>query len=162
MLSFPWLFSLSNNSFLGIFLARSISFRTNLELYPLSKRNLSKSLQRLWKELVSEQMWLNLKAWPYGIPFLQWKGWHELDCKYWWLSVGLTYKSVYIPPSTRDTVTSKKLIEVFDHSAVSLMVGCTSLILARNNFNLFSPCSHKKNVSSIYRLIFRFFYYLFF
>ena len=62
LLTLPWLFSLSNNSFFEIFLARSISFRTNLELYPLSKRNRSKSLQRLSKELVSEQMRFNLKA----------------------------------------------------------------------------------------------------
>ena len=41
------------------------------------------------------------------------------------MSVALTYKSVSITLSIRNTVTSKKLIEVFDHSAVSLMVGCT-------------------------------------
>ena len=123
LLSFPWLFSLSNNLFLGISIARSISFRTSLELYPLSKRNFSKSLQRLSKDLVSEQMRFNLKAWLYSIPFLQWKGCRELDCKYWWLSVGLTYQSVSITPSTRDTVTSKKTVEVFDHSAVNLMIG---------------------------------------
>ena len=62
----------------------------------------------------------------------------------------LNYKSVSITPSTRDTVTFKKLIEVFDLSAVNLMVGCTLLILSTNGFNLFSPCSHKKNMSSIY------------
>ena len=123
MLSFLWHFSLSNNLFLGISIARSISFRTSLELYPLSKRNFSKSLQRLSKDLVSEQMRFNLKAWLYSIHFLQWKGCRELDCKYWWLSVGLTYQSVSITPSTRDTVTSKKTIEVFDHSAVNLMIG---------------------------------------
>ena len=94
--------------------------------------------------------YLNLKACLYGIPFLQWKGWHELGCKYWRLSVSLTYKSVSITPSTRDTVTSKNLIEVFDFSAVNLMLGCTLLILSINDFNLFSPCSHKKNISSMY------------
>ena len=31
------------------------------------------------------------------------------------------------------------------------MVGCTLLILSINDFDLFSPCSHKKNMSSIYR-----------
>ena len=67
------------------------------------------------------------------------------------MSVGLTYKSVSITPSTTDTVKSKKLGEIFDHSPVNLMVACTSLILSRNDFNLFSPCSHKKNMSSIYR-----------
>ena len=149
-MSFPWLLSLSNNSFLGVFLARSIYFRTNLELYPLSRRNLSKSLQCLPKELVSEQMRFNLKAWLNGIPFLRRKEWHEVDCKYCWLSVGLTYKSVSITPSVRDAVTSKKLIKVFDHSAVNFMVGCTSLILLVNDFSLFSPCSHKKNMSSMY------------
>ena len=94
--------------------------------------------------------YLNLKACLYVIPFLQWKGWHELDCKYWRLSVSLTNKSVSITPSTRDTVTSKKLIEVFDFSAVNLMLGCTLLILSINDFNLFSPCSHKKNMLSMY------------
>ena len=53
------------------------------------------------------------------------------------MSVGLTYKSVSITPSTTDTVKPKKLGEVFDHSAVNLMVGCTTLILSRNDFNLF-------------------------
>ena len=45
---------------------------------------------------------------------------------------------------------SKKLIEVFHHSAVKFMVGCTLLILSINDFNLFSPCSHRKNMSSMY------------
>ena len=67
------------------------------------------------------------------------------------MSVTLTYKSVSITLSIRNTVTSKKLIEVFDHSAVSLMVGCTLLILSVNDFNLFSPCFHMKNISSMSR-----------
>ena len=136
LLSFPWLFSLSNNPFVRIFLAQSISFPTNIELYPLSRRNLSRSLQCLSKELVPEQMQFNFKAWLYGIPFLQWKGCHKLDCKYWFLSAGLTYKSVSINSSVRDTVTSKKLIEISDHSAVNFMVRCTLLILTINDFNL--------------------------
>ena len=45
------------------------------------------------------------------------------------------------------------------------MVGCTLLILSRKDFNLFPPCFHKKNMSSIYRhhirFIFRFFYIIF-
>ena len=45
---------------------------------------------------------------------------------------------------------SKKLMEVFDHSAINFMVGCTILILSINDFNLFSPCSYKKNMSSVY------------
>ena len=56
----------STNSFLEIFLVRSIFFCTSLELYPLSKRNLCKSLQRLSTELVSQQMQFNLKVWIYG------------------------------------------------------------------------------------------------
>ena len=48
------------------------------------------TLQRLSKELVYEQTRFNLKAGVYGIRFLQWKGWHELDCEYWWLSIHLT------------------------------------------------------------------------
>ena len=48
-------------------------------------------------------------------------------------------------------MTSKKLIEVFDHSAVNLMVGCALLILSINNLSLSSPCSLKKNMSSLYR-----------
>ena len=47
-------------------------------------------------------------------------------------------------------MTSKKLIEVFDHSVVNFMVGCTLLILSINDFNLFSPYSHQKNMSSMY------------
>ena len=44
-------------------------------------------------------------------------------------------------------MTSKKLIEVFDHLAVNFMVGCTLLILSIKNVNLFL---HKRNMSSIY------------
>ena len=40
-------------------------------------------------------------------------------------------------------------MEVFDHSAVNFMIGCALLILSINDFNLFSPCFHKKNMSSI-------------
>ena len=107
MLSFPWLFSLSNNSFLGIFLSGSISFCTILELHPLSRRNL-----------------------PNHYSVYQ--------------------KSLFITLSIRDTATSKKLIEVFDHSSVTFMVGCTLSILSMNDVNLSSPCSHKKNMLSVY------------
>ena len=92
-------------------------------------------------------MQFNLKAWLNGIPFLQWEGWLELDCEYWWLSVGLTYNSVSITPFVRDTVTSTKFVEVSDHPAVNFMVGCTLLILCKNDFDLFSSYSHKKNMS---------------
>ena len=47
-------------------------------------------------------------------------------------------------------MTSKKLIEIFDHSAVNFMVGCALLILSINDFDLFSPYSHQKNMSSMY------------
>ena len=83
-------------------------------------------------------------------PFLQWKGSHELDCKYWLLYVGLKNNSVSIIPSVRDTVSSKILIEAFDHFALTFMVGCTLLIFAVNDFDLFSTCSHNKNMSPIY------------
>ena len=43
--------------------------------------------------------------------------------------------SVSIPPSMGDTVTYKNLIEVFDHSAVNLMIGWSLLILSINDFN---------------------------
>ena len=152
-LTFLGLFSLSNNSFLGTFFAQSISIRTNLELYSHHKRNLSKSLHCLSTKLASEQMRFNLKAWLYGKTFLQWNRWHELDCKYWWLSVGFTGKSVCIIHSVRDTVTSKKLTKIFDHSALKFMVGWTLLILSMNDFNLFAPCSCKKNMSSMYLYI---------
>ena len=71
----------------------------------------------------------------------------QLDCKYLGLSVGFKYKSVSVNSSIRDTMTSKKLIEVFDYSALNFMVGCTSLILLVKTFNLFS---HKKIISSRY------------
>ena len=44
-------------------------------------------------------------------------------------------------------MTSKKLTEVLDHSAVNFMVGCTLLILSIKNFNSFS---HKKIMPSRY------------
>ena len=59
----------------------------------------------------------------------------------------LTYKSVSTTTTLiRDAVTSKKLIEVFDYSAANFTVGCTLLLLAINAANLFSTCSHKKNM----------------
>ena len=47
-------------------------------------------------------------------------------------------------------MTSKKLIKVFDHSAVTFIAGCTLLILSINYFNLSSPCCHMRNTSSMY------------
>ena len=41
------------------------------------------------------------------------------------------------------------MLKVFDHSAVNFIIRCTSLILWINYFDLFSPCSHKKNKSSM-------------
>ena len=61
-----------------------------------------------------------------------------------------SYKSVSIASSIRDAVASKKLIEVFDHSAGNSKVGCALLIFSINDFNLFSSCSHKKNMLSMY------------
>ena len=80
------------------------------------------------------------------------KGSCELHCKYRWLNVRLTYKSVFITPSIRVTVTSKKLIKVFHHSAVNFLVGWPLLILSINYLQnyLFSPCSHEKNMPSSY------------
>ena len=50
----------------------------------------------------------------------------------------------------RDAVISKKLIELFVHSTVNMMVGCTLLILSINDFNLPLPCFHRKNLSTVY------------
>ena len=44
-------------------------------------------------------------------------------------------------------MTSKKLIEIFDHSAVNFMVRYTLLIWTINDFNLIF---HKKNILSMY------------
>ena len=66
-----------------------------------------------------------------------------------WLSVDLTRKSVSIISSIRDTVLSKKFIEFFDYSVVNFMVGCMLIVFSINDFNLFSPCSHNKNMSSM-------------
>ena len=55
---------------------------------------------------------------------------------------------VSITPSIRDTVSFKKFIEVFDHSAVKFMVGCNLLILLINDLNLLS-LFHIKKICSL-------------
>ena len=60
---------------------------------------------------------------------------------------GLNIKSVSVTSSITGTVASKKLIEVFDHSAVvNFMLRCNLLILTIIDFNLFF---HKKHMSSM-------------
>ena len=83
-------------------------------------------------------------------PFYNGTGWHKLHCKYWWLPVGLTCKSVSVTPFIRDTVKSKKLIKILDHPAANFTVRLTLLILSINDFKIFSPYSHQKNMSSMY------------
>ena len=96
-----------------------ICFQTSRSLYPLSINHFSRSLHLLLKDLGSEQILFSRRTCLYGILFLQWCGWHEEDWRYWWLPLGLTYKSVVTFPPRTETLTSKKLVEAWDHSDVT-------------------------------------------
>ena len=90
--------------------------------------------------------WIGLRqrAWLYGILFLKWYGWHEEEWRCWWLYVGLTYKSVVTFLPIKESATSKKLIDVWDHSAVNFIVGYFSFYFSVNSLNSFSLCSQYK------------------
>ena len=60
---------------------------------------------------------------------------------------GLTYRSVSIIPSVIDTVTSKKVIDVFYQSGVNFIVDCILLMLSINDFSFSSPWSQRENIS---------------
>ena len=47
------------------------------------------------------------------------------------MSVGFVYKSVIKSPRSKIILTSRKVTDLFDHSAVNLIVGCIMFILSR-------------------------------
>ena len=102
------------------------------------------------KDLVSEQIIFRRRAFLYGILFLQWYGWHEEEWIYWWLSVGLTCKSVVTFPPIRETATSKKSINLGDHSALNFIAGCFSFKCSINFVSLCSACFQSKKMLSMY------------
>ena len=61
-----------------------------------------------------------------------------------------TYKSVVTFPRIGEIVTSKKLINVWDHSAVNFVVGCFSFRYFINSLSFSSPCSQRKKMPSVY------------
>ena len=60
----------------------------------------------------------------------------------------MVYSSVSIILSAIDTITSRTFINVFNQSAVNVIVGCILLVLSMKAFS--SPCSQRENISSIY------------
>ena len=60
-------------------------------------------------------------------------GWQLFGDRYWWVSVGLLYKSVYMSIPSMMTLVSRKEIHSLDHSDVNLMVGWKLLISCRNS-----------------------------
>ena len=104
----------------------------------------------LSKELGSKQILLRRRAWLYGIPLLQWYGWHEEEFGFWWLSVGYTYKSVIMFSPISETVTSKTLSDVSDYSVMNSIVEWVSFKCYINSSSLSSPCSQRKKMSSKY------------
>ena len=62
----------------------------------------------------------------------------EEKWRYWRLSVGLTYKSVWIWSSIRETVTSKIFIDFCDQSAVKFIVGWILSRVSPKSVNYFS------------------------
>ena len=66
------------------------------------------------------------------------------------LSAGFICRSVSSCLFLSLTLTSKKFISSFDHSAVNLIVGWEALSVSINYFKESSPCSQMKNISSIY------------
>lgn len=66
------------------------------------------------KSSLLEHTRLNLWAWLYGILVRQGRGWQLSKCKYLWLSVGFRYSWVTRVVSLIITLTSKKLMSVFE------------------------------------------------
>ena len=60
-----------------------------------------------------------------------------------------TYKSVVTFPLTSETVTSNKLINVWDHSGRNFIIRCFSFNCFINSFNFSSPCFQRKTMSSM-------------
>ena len=110
---------LSSRESLGKPLTLKICFGTSRSLYPFSINHFSRSLHLLLKDLGSGKILLRRRTCLCAISFLKWCGLHEVDWRYWWRPVGLTYKSVVTFPPIIETLTSKKLIEVWDHSGVN-------------------------------------------
>ena len=94
LLLFPTLFRLFKTSDIENLIASRICPLTNLSLEPFPFSHTSKSLHRLSKMAFPEKILLRYKVWLKGIDFLQWEMLHELACRYWYVSVGFTYKSV--------------------------------------------------------------------
>ena len=66
------------------------------------------------------------------------------------LSVVFTYKYVVTFPSISENVTSKKLINVWDHSVMNFMVGCFSFKCSIKSLSFSSSCSQRKKMPSMY------------
>ena len=67
------------------------------------------------------------------------------------MSVGLEYKSVWMTPSSNETLVSKKAIVFGDQFAVNFMDGWQVLRWFRNNSSCEIPCVQMANTSSMYR-----------
>ena len=74
----------------------------------------------------------------------------DVESTNWRVSVGLICRSVSSCLFFSLTLTSKKFISFFDHSAVNLIVGWKALVVSINCFKEFSPRSQMKNIPSIY------------
>ena len=88
------------------------------------------------------------------VPFLQQQGSQIDNKRYWWLSLGLTYRSVFIIPSVIDAVTSKTFIDVFDQSAVNFIVECILLtlvfLLHATNGKMYHQYNSIRDTPSVY------------
>ena len=76
-------------------------------LYPLRLRRVDNSSQCLLKSTSSEQILRIRRAKPKGRFAFWWYGWQLRKFRYWNLSVGLLYKSVWSLPFCKMTLTSR-------------------------------------------------------
>jgi hypothetical protein len=92
-------------------------------------------LDRFFKDLSSEQIRLNLRAWLYDMFLVTWGGWHLLDKRYWLVSVGSRYKSVDCSPSDKELEVSRREMIAFYISWVNLIEGWRLLVRERKLCN---------------------------
>ena len=121
------------------------------ELWPLSTKCFFSACACFEKSESLEQIRLSLRAWLYAMPVLQCLGWQLVAWRYWWVSVGLEYKSVIKVSSSLRMVTSRKWASWSEMSAVNLMVLWKELMWLMKERRLFSSLVQIKKTSSMYR-----------
>ena len=97
-----------------------------------------------------EQILLKCKACLCGMDFFEWYIWQEAAWSCWWISVGLTIRSVSNQLSSLFYLSIYKINlfpRVFWSKLDARMIGIKNI---QEIFQFSSPCCHNKNISSVH------------